>query len=169
MRQVVIWQFAMLQHRVDMRQTSLWTITHGNCHGAVEMHIRNASKPQRHRTRTAPTYPTSPRRGGSTTPRWEQYHWMNSSMACRYPRFDSCKRRLSSTADRRWSRSGRRSFVFGRFDVAISAWRVCSFQPPPTRLAESLRSSGASRFLRQIFCKVKRTKHLKMTVEVEMM
>ena len=40
---------------------------------------------------------------------------MNSSIACRYPRFDSGERRLSSTADLLWSRSGRPSFVFGRF------------------------------------------------------
>src|SRR5664280_2280413 len=40
---------------------------------------------------------------------------MNSSIACRYPRFDSGERRLSRTADLLWSRSGRPSFVFGRF------------------------------------------------------
>src|SRR5271165_6259532 len=40
---------------------------------------------------------------------------MNSSIACRYPRFDSGERRLSKTADLLWSRSGRPSFVFGRF------------------------------------------------------
>src|SRR5271157_4674589 len=40
---------------------------------------------------------------------------MNSSIACRYPRFDSGERRLSRTADLLWSRSGRPSFDFGRF------------------------------------------------------
>src|ERR1039458_10120598 len=40
---------------------------------------------------------------------------MNSSIACRYPRFDSGERRLSRTADLLWSRSGMPSFVFGRF------------------------------------------------------
>src|SRR5664280_2076802 len=40
---------------------------------------------------------------------------MNSSIACRYPRFDSGERRLFRTADLLWSRSGRPSFVFGRF------------------------------------------------------
>jgi hypothetical protein len=40
---------------------------------------------------------------------------MNSSIACRYPRFDSGERRLSRTADLLWFRSGRLSFVFGRF------------------------------------------------------
>src|SRR6266481_1650713 len=38
MRQVIICQFAMLQHRVDMRQTGLWTIAHGNCHGTIELY-----------------------------------------------------------------------------------------------------------------------------------
>src|SRR6185437_1963023 len=38
-------------------------------------------------------------------------------MACRYPRLDSGERRLSSTAALLWSRSGRPSFDFGRFDV----------------------------------------------------
>src|ERR1022692_4667384 len=33
--QVVICQFAMFQHRVDMLQTGLWTIAHGNGHGAI--------------------------------------------------------------------------------------------------------------------------------------
>src|SRR6266536_5896190 len=32
-RQVIICQLAMFQHRVDMRQTGLWTIAHGNGHG----------------------------------------------------------------------------------------------------------------------------------------
>jgi hypothetical protein len=27
----------MFQHRVDMRQTGLWTIAHGNGHGAIQM------------------------------------------------------------------------------------------------------------------------------------
>src|SRR6266851_781100 len=35
MRQVIISQFAMFQHRVDMRQTGLWAIAHGNCHGTI--------------------------------------------------------------------------------------------------------------------------------------
>ena len=38
MRQVVICQFAMCQHRVDMRQTGLWTIAHGNCHGTIQLY-----------------------------------------------------------------------------------------------------------------------------------
>src|SRR6266481_5483233 len=38
MRQVIICQFAMLQHRVDMRQTGLWTIAHGNGHGTIELY-----------------------------------------------------------------------------------------------------------------------------------
>src|SRR5579862_3092739 len=37
MRQVVICQFAIFQHRVDLRQASLWSIAHGNGHGAIEM------------------------------------------------------------------------------------------------------------------------------------
>jgi hypothetical protein len=47
----------------------------------------------------------------------EQYHWMNSSIACRYPRFDSGERKLSNTAALLWSKSGSPSFVFGRFVV----------------------------------------------------
>ena len=43
---------------------------------------------------------------------------MNSLMACRYPRLDSGERRLSTTAALLWSRSGRASFDFGRFNVA---------------------------------------------------
>src|SRR5882762_9516228 len=35
MRPVIICQFAMFQHRVDMRQTDLWTIAHCNCHGTI--------------------------------------------------------------------------------------------------------------------------------------
>src|SRR5438445_13600039 len=35
MRQVIICQFAMFQHRVDMRQTDLWTIAHCNGHGTI--------------------------------------------------------------------------------------------------------------------------------------
>src|SRR5260370_14402640 len=35
MRQVIICQFAMFQHRVDMLQTGLWAIAHGNCHGTI--------------------------------------------------------------------------------------------------------------------------------------
>src|SRR6201998_652391 len=40
MRQIVICQFAMFQHRVDMRQTGLWTVAHGNGTGAIEMDYR---------------------------------------------------------------------------------------------------------------------------------
>src|SRR5229473_4482814 len=40
MRQVIICQFAMLQHRFDMRQTGLWTIAHCNCHGTIELYNR---------------------------------------------------------------------------------------------------------------------------------
>src|SRR6185437_9733028 len=39
-------------------------------------------------------------------------------MACRYPRLDSGELRLSSTAALLWSRSGRPSFDFGRFELA---------------------------------------------------
>src|SRR5271165_5222613 len=35
MRQVIIFHFAMLQHRIDMRQTRLWTVAHGNGHSAI--------------------------------------------------------------------------------------------------------------------------------------
>src|SRR5207249_11528788 len=35
MRQVSIGQFAMFQHRVDMRQTGLWTRAHCNGHGTI--------------------------------------------------------------------------------------------------------------------------------------
>ena len=28
----------MFQHRIDMRQTGLWTIAHGNCHGTIELY-----------------------------------------------------------------------------------------------------------------------------------
>src|SRR3984885_3448274 len=35
MREVIIRQFAMFQHLVNMRQTRLWTIAHGNCHGTI--------------------------------------------------------------------------------------------------------------------------------------
>ena len=38
MRQIVICQFALFQHRVDMRQTGLWTIAHCNCHGTIELY-----------------------------------------------------------------------------------------------------------------------------------
>ena len=38
MRQVIICLFAMFQHRVDMRQTGLWTIVHGNGHGAIQLY-----------------------------------------------------------------------------------------------------------------------------------
>jgi hypothetical protein len=34
MGQVIICQFAMFQHRVDMPKTDLWTITHFVCHRA---------------------------------------------------------------------------------------------------------------------------------------
>src|SRR5581483_1078197 len=40
MRQVVIRQSAMLQHCLDMGQTHLWTIAHGDSHGAIEKHHR---------------------------------------------------------------------------------------------------------------------------------
>jgi len=38
MRQVIIAQFAIFQHRVDMRQTGLWTIAHRNGHGTIELY-----------------------------------------------------------------------------------------------------------------------------------
>jgi len=37
MRQVVICQFAIFQHRIDLRQAGLWAVAHGNGHGAIEM------------------------------------------------------------------------------------------------------------------------------------
>ena len=45
MRQVVVRQFAMCQDRVDMRQTSLWTIAHGNGHGTIEIYNRRRLNP----------------------------------------------------------------------------------------------------------------------------
>jgi len=33
-------QFSMYQHRVNLRQTGLWTIAHGNCHGTVKTYNR---------------------------------------------------------------------------------------------------------------------------------
>ena len=44
MRQVVIRQFALFQHRVDMRETGLWTISHGNGHGSIELYNRRRLK-----------------------------------------------------------------------------------------------------------------------------
>ena len=38
MRQVIICQFAQFQHRIDLSQTSLWTIAHGNGHGTIELY-----------------------------------------------------------------------------------------------------------------------------------
>src|ERR1700693_2545870 len=38
MRQVIICQFAMLQHRVDMCQACFWTVAHGNGHGTIELY-----------------------------------------------------------------------------------------------------------------------------------
>src|SRR6476469_1246217 len=38
MRQVIIRQFAMFEHRVNMRQTGLWTIAHGNGNGTIELY-----------------------------------------------------------------------------------------------------------------------------------
>src|ERR1700735_3262560 len=35
MRQIIIGQFAVFQHRVDMRQSGLRTIAHCDCHGAI--------------------------------------------------------------------------------------------------------------------------------------
>src|SRR5262249_12899478 len=40
MRQVVICQFATLQHRVDLRQAGLRTIPHGNGYGTIELYNR---------------------------------------------------------------------------------------------------------------------------------
>src|ERR1700688_190192 len=40
MRQVIICQFAMFQHRVDMRQTGFWTIAHRDCNGTIELYNR---------------------------------------------------------------------------------------------------------------------------------
>src|SRR5271157_11409 len=63
---------------------------------------------------------------------------MNSSIACRYPRFDSGERRLSSTADLLWSRSGRPSFVFGRFSFEDFRLACLLIPAAPPRLAKSL-------------------------------
>ena len=38
MGQVIIGQFAIFQRRVDLRQTGLWTIAHGNGHGTIELY-----------------------------------------------------------------------------------------------------------------------------------
>ena len=51
----------------------------------------------------------------------QQYQSMNSSMACRYPRFDFGERRLFKAADLLWSKSGSASFVFG-------CWRFPGFR-----------------------------------------
>ena len=45
MRQVVICQFTILQQRIDMRQTGLWTIAFGNRHGAIEIDDRRRLDP----------------------------------------------------------------------------------------------------------------------------
>src|SRR5271165_2886753 len=58
---------------------------------------------------------------------------MNSSIACRYPRFDSGERRLSRTADLLWSRSGRPSFVFGR--VGFEDFRLACLLIPAASTA----------------------------------
>src|SRR6266478_8053443 len=42
MRQVIICQFALFQHRVDKRQTGVWTIAHCNCHGESRLGVRLA-------------------------------------------------------------------------------------------------------------------------------
>ena len=55
-----------------------------------------------------------------------------------YPRFDSRERRLSRTADLLWSRSGRPSFIFGRFGFA-GLLRAFLFMPTAsTAVAMSL-------------------------------
>ena len=48
--------------------------------------------------------------------------------------------RAKAVQDRRFAviQVGRPSLVLGRFGFRISLWRVCSFQPPPSRLAKSL-------------------------------
>jgi hypothetical protein len=38
MGQVIIRQFALFQHRIDLRQTDLWAIAHGNGHGTIELY-----------------------------------------------------------------------------------------------------------------------------------
>src|ERR1700678_227492 len=74
---------------------------------------------------------------------------MNSSIACRYPRFDSGERRLSSTADLLWSRSGRPSFVFGRF--GFESFRLACLLIPAASAAAGkslsvhVNASGVSR------------------------
>ena len=69
----------------------------------------------------------------------EQYYSMNSSRACRYPRFNSGERKLSSTAALLWSKSGSPSFVIGLFVFAdLVEARLLIVQPSPTRLDKSL-------------------------------
>jgi toxin ParE1/3/4 len=38
MRQVIISQFAIFQHRVDLHQPGLWTIAHGDGHSTIELY-----------------------------------------------------------------------------------------------------------------------------------
>src|ERR1039457_3025707 len=74
---------------------------------------------------------------------------MNSSIACRYPRFDSGERRLSRTADLLWSRSGRSSFIFGRF--SFEDFRLASLLIPAASTAagqEPMPDADASGVLR---------------------
>src|SRR5208337_1055584 len=74
MRQVIIGQFAMFQHRVDMRQTGLWTIAHCNCHGTIER--KYAHETNQHgitpslleKVPVGPSGPSSARRTGSRAP-----------------------------------------------------------------------------------------------------
>src|SRR5271165_1216657 len=76
---------------------------------------------------------------------------MNSSIACRYPRFDSGERRLSRTADLLWSRSGRPSFDFGRF--SFEDFRLACLLIPAASTAagqEPMPDAGASGVIRQV-------------------
>jgi hypothetical protein len=77
---------------------------------------------------------------------------MDSSMACRYPRLDSGERRLSSTAALLWSKSGRPSFDFGRFDVA--GFRLARLLIPAASSASGRKPmpalQAAKRVLRQL-------------------
>src|SRR5271157_4111034 len=68
---------------------------------------------------------------------------MNSSIACRYPRFDSGERRPSRTADLLWSRSERPSFVFGRF--SFEDFRLACLLIPAASTAAGQEPMPASR------------------------
>src|SRR5664279_6340268 len=77
---------------------------------------------------------------------------MNSSIACRYPRFDSGERRLSRTADLLWSRSGRPSFVFGRF--SFEDFRLACLLIPAASTADGQEPMPARRRVGRLYSQV---------------